>query len=1127
MSRLRRPYRVLRQRSLVEPLETRRLLASVTAAVFETDFAPQSLRYQFNEDVSGTLSSDDIWIDGLGNGGLSTTNLPLVYDATTHTARFQLMPGASPQVVPDGRYEAFLSELRVPIGQEHRFGISFLRGDFDADGDVDNLDQSYFIGVLMGGTPRGVGHSASDANFDGAVNNQDITPFSSQFGKVLADVSRLAAPASIATETLSDTSIRVIWTPPDQAIPPNQYVVYRSGDGVNFSTVAGIVSHVGAGLHNFVDTGLAQGTKYWYRVRPLNDGIGLGHTTDKSWSCTTLPAPTNLIIDPDPLTNAATVTWTNNTTAASYLRMSLSYDGVNFAECDPLPASATSAELTDLAWNGELFVRLEAVSAGGVVSAAVVASDFIIPQAPNSPQVAALTTSAAVVDWISYADVEVHGLQWRAAGGSWSPTEEIVPASGPDHTAGKTFHDLDESQAYEFRVADRNSTGWSAWSEPASLKLIAKAPTDLTTSDVTATALSLHWTDQSGSEDGYLVRGRASEGVWRDMMWLGANATSAGIGGLAAGATYEFQVYAYNENGLSAAASTYQALPALLLHETSFASGSSGWGGTTDVAPSGEQYLGPFTGDAATSLTLSGLPSHDFVHVEFDLYTMHNWYGNGDGDPGLGPDTFTVSIAGTSRLHASFSAGEGEFANWQSYPAPFLGTGSSAENVAGHHSSERDRLGWERTTSGERSADYCYRLAFDVPGHVASSLTINLSGSVTQLGSDDDGAWGIDNVRVTATSTVVGVVMGADQFVAGGSPFNVTVFRESARGEDAREIFLTPVGGVTPGEDIAPLPASVTIPAGAAATTFSVVPIGDGTTAEDATLTLLAQAGSGHTPVTPPAPKPETPVEQRNNAAQQVPIKPILFAYYGTFIGNDPSSGHGNRLLDYFVDEDVGPKLGVLPVDRMVFWQSQGEMGRRLLLLSLDADNDRSITQAEANRARIFALGYSWGGVEAWKTAWDVSRFGRRVTTFRLDAGVVIERLVLMDPVFIGSASSARTKGSPMNSKITSVFYQRNHGRGELEVMIRDDVTGVLTPVLDEKLKPKTVPYGATPFFGRFLDRARNFNMQRTDDDMETVVRPWRIPSDTPIYGKLFRRETNHLSIFWVSYDQARSEMLQ
>jgi hypothetical protein len=156
-------------------------------------------------------------------------------------------------------------------------------------------------------------------------------------------------------------------------------------------------------------------------------------------------------------------------------------------------------------------------------------------------------------------------------------------------------------------------------------------------------------------------------------------------------------------------------------------------------------FLGDF-GNETVSLSLSGLPAHGNLIVEFDLFILRSMDGN-YSLMGLGPDIWDLSVeGGPSLLHTTFSninpslaqAGfpEGFF---QAYPGTFPNSSFPYQTGAIRVNS----LGY--AFSGQND-DALYHIKKTVPD-TSSALKLDFSSAQTQDITDE--SWGIKNVVVS------------------------------------------------------------------------------------------------------------------------------------------------------------------------------------------------------------------------------------------------------------------------------------------------------------------------------------------------------------------------------------------
>src|SRR6266487_422602 len=121
-------------------------------------------------------------------------------------------------------------------------------------------------------------------------------------------ITTLNSPNALTATAISSSQISLTWT--DNSAAETGFKIERSPvDDLHFTQVA----TVGANVTTFTDSGLAESTKYYYRVRAYNTLVNSGYTSEKN--ATTL---SNLPLAPSGLTASVvssskiTLAWTDN-----------------------------------------------------------------------------------------------------------------------------------------------------------------------------------------------------------------------------------------------------------------------------------------------------------------------------------------------------------------------------------------------------------------------------------------------------------------------------------------------------------------------------------------------------------------------------------------------------------------------------------------------------------------------------------------------------------------------------------------------------------------------------------------------------------------------------------------------
>lgn len=159
---------------------------------------------------------------------------------------------------------------------------------------------------------------------------------------------------------------------------------------------------------------------------------------------------------------------------------------------------------------------------------------------------------------------------------------------------------------------------------------------------------------------------------------------------------------------------------------------------TTSVTPLGNRsFLGEFSNETVT-LTVTDLPQHDSLRVQFSLYLIRTW----DGNTWPGPDRWGMNVDSQSVVDTTFTVSEP--GNWrtQSYPMPFM-EGNFPQRTGAN---EYNSLGY--TWKGV-PVDAVWEFDFTVE-HIEDMAEISFWASGLQPIHDE--SWGMDNFVVSVSS---------------------------------------------------------------------------------------------------------------------------------------------------------------------------------------------------------------------------------------------------------------------------------------------------------------------------------------------------------------------------------------
>lgn len=178
-----------------------------------------------------------------------------------------------------------------------------------------------------------------------------------------------------------------------------------------------------------------------------------------------------------------------------------------------------------------------------------------------------------------------------------------------------------------------------------------------------------------------------------------------------------------------------------VVYKTDFESGSgSEWSlfrtssRAIGAAPGAGRFLGEFSNES-TRLSLNGLATHTRARVQFDLFIIGSWDGNGNFVGGV--DRWSLGVTGGPTLVDTTFSNTGPevgLSNRQAYPGSYPG---------GDHAARTGSVSYTGGVGNYGDTHYRIVKEFD---HSGSSLGLDFS-SQTQFQPEDE-TWGLDNVCV-------------------------------------------------------------------------------------------------------------------------------------------------------------------------------------------------------------------------------------------------------------------------------------------------------------------------------------------------------------------------------------------
>jgi flagellar hook assembly protein FlgD len=235
--------------------------------------------------------------------------------------------------------------------------------------------------------------------------------------------------------------------------------------------------------------------------------------------------------------------------------------------------------------------------------------------APTAPtNLTATTTSSQQINlsWQDNATNEANYYVERApaAKGTW----KVIATLGANVT---TYQDtgLTQNTAYNYQVRCKAGSTYSSYSNTANaMTATLAAPTGLTAGVISASSISLAWTDSTTYESNYSVeRSPNGSSSWTVIATLGSNVITYTNTGLTVGTAYYYRVRAYDGTNYS----TYSAVVSQTIRTITASAGANG-----SISPSGSVAL---NNGAIQTFYIAATPGYHIADVLVDGASVGAW----------------------------------------------------------------------------------------------------------------------------------------------------------------------------------------------------------------------------------------------------------------------------------------------------------------------------------------------------------------------------------------------------------------------------------------------------------------------------------------------------------------------
>lgn len=370
------------------------------------------------------------------------------------------------------------------------------------------------------------------------------------------------APTNLTATAISPTRIDLVWIN-TSTIATSIRIERKIGAGA-FATL----DTVAPTTTSYSNTGLSAATTYSYRLFAVNAAgdSPASNTSSATTTAGTAPTAPSALVATALSSTTIGLSWTDNSTDEDGFK--IERDTVQIATVAAGVTSFTDAGLTpNTAYN----YRVRAYNAAGnsaYSNTSPATTNDTVPSAPTNLTATAVSSSEIDLAWTNTAtNATSIRIEVKVGAGSFTTltTVSAVTTTFP-HTG------LLGSTTYTYRLFAVNAFGDS----PASISASATtspsltppaAPSGAVATTISASAITVTWTDNSTNESGFLIQRALGAGSFADLATVGQGVTSLADTGLAQSQLYRYQIRAFNAAGNSAfsniaQATTSQAVPA-------------------------------------------------------------------------------------------------------------------------------------------------------------------------------------------------------------------------------------------------------------------------------------------------------------------------------------------------------------------------------------------------------------------------------------------------------------------------------------------------------------------------------------------------------------------------------------
>ncbi len=369
---------------------------------------------------------------------------------------------------------------------------------------------------------------------------------------IYEEVTEPAAPNNVQQEVEDDDASTVTWDEDTSGGDPTEYEVDISTDGGSWTRVADL----GGSARSHIESVARATDSIRFRVRAVNSAGA------SSWSYTSTETTnvSGLQIDAVGETSID-ISWsdpTANDGTDILLAQASGSTAADYSVVESVGATASSASITGLENGERYYARVQATYTGADGTPSPVSNEVNAVTSLPAPTLDSLDAGTEGEITLSYTlsdnstDGDVLIERSTDSGSTWSEVATITDLSQTAYTDTGLL----DGERYTYRVT-RRTDHTSSQSGTLAATTILPAPSDVATSNVTATSVDASWTVNANNGTQRVEYRRTSDSAWStDASGLATSTTSETVSGLLNGEAYDVRVVAVTDHDESPSAAT-------------------------------------------------------------------------------------------------------------------------------------------------------------------------------------------------------------------------------------------------------------------------------------------------------------------------------------------------------------------------------------------------------------------------------------------------------------------------------------------------------------------------------------------------------------------------------------------